>query len=198
MAELERCPICKLKKVENSVLLAGGDICCVCGDCGTYIIPRYRFSMLQREDVIQDNRIVHQRAAVMLERNLKGLNNGVRVDLVNGDICFSDTKERIDARFPATFQDRLERGFLNIVRSLPNSPLKSFAQSDIKHDLRNVLFLDEDCIDVTVVLQYMCDEGWLKIASGSGIRRYIATTKGMAVYDRANTAESSSNAFLTM
>ena len=136
----------------------------------------------------------------MLERNLKGLNDGVRIKIGdNESFCFASTGEEISKSYPSAFKDKLVRGFCNIIRSLRWSPTVSFSLDNIDHDKKSLLFIDDAYESENVILGYMVDEGWLvETASGDSRKRYRATAKGMDLFDTNKTKQKSGNAFLAM
>ena len=195
----EICPICRLY-IAKTILLANGDLIkCECRDCGSYIMSRPEFHLCQGESYC-DKKQVSRRSAVMLERNLKGLNDIVRIKVnEQGLFCFEATGESISKSYPTTFQDKLQRGFANIVRGLNRPATVPFYLDNIQHEKKSLLFIDDSYESVDDLLRYMVEEGWLKEAASGDIRKkYMATSKGMVLFDGNKNGNRSGNAFLAM
>ena len=196
--ETEICPICKLN-IAKTVLFSNCElISCKCRDCGHYIMSRPLFHLYQTAK--EDKKQIRMRSAVMLERNLKGLNEGVRIKIEDqGSFCFESTGEELSRSYPSSFRDKLVRGFCNIIRSLRWSPTVSFSLDNIKHEKKALLFIDDAYESENVILGYMVDEGWLiEAPSGDSRKHYRATAKGMDLFDANKTKQKSDNAFLAM
>lgn len=195
----ELCPICRLYIAETISSGNGEIIRCECRDCGSYTMARPEFHLCQGENYC-DKKQVRKRSAVMLERNLKGFNDRVRIK-VNGEgsLCFEATGESISKNYPKTFQDKLERGFTNIVRGLKRPATVPFLLDNIQHEKKSLLFIDDSYESEDDLLRYMVEEGWLKeTPSGDLRKKYRATTKGMGLFDSSKNGDESDKAFLAM
>lgn len=194
-----KCPLCDLYYVIEKCDSVGACYYVKCRDCGEYMMSRALFEERQSyKDYGKED--IFKRSAVMLERHLKGENTGVKIHFTQDKgFFFYDLGEPISSFYPITFRDKLERGYCNIIRGLSQSPLVRFKIDDIEHDSRKLLFSEDSCVDVKLILDFMMEEGWLRsVASPDSIRRYIATTKGLSLFDEKVKSLRSQNAFLAM
>lgn len=196
---LEICPICKLKAAKTSLFTNCDLISCECRDCGRYVMPRPQFHYYQSA-TYEDRKQIRMRSAIMLERNLKGLNYDVRIKIGEHEsFCYESTGEEISADYPTIFRDKLERGFINVIKALKWTPTVSFSLSDIQHNYKSLLFIDDAYEAENVILGYMVEEGWLKEkGNGDAGRKYRVTAKGMDLFDNKNHGEKSNRVFLAM
>lgn len=201
--EESHCAICGNTKAESCLVTGEYSEIWNCPDCGKYILPMhvaheiaYDFNY---EKTHGDKSHAHVCAAVMLERNLKGLNTDVRLDYKKGKGLFiAGTNIRLESCYPITFYEKLERGFFNIIRSLRFSPLMAFDFNKLEHNHRNLLFIDDSWSNPEIVLnEYLCEEGWLR-REGKEEKRYRVTTKGMQHFETASEKGNRAFAFLAM
>ena len=195
----EICPICHNPDIKTCLIGRNYQQEINCQDCGCYVIPRCKRSLIT--SITAENKILGCKcAAVMLERNLKGLNDNVKLDYEgNKSLFFVDTGECLEAYYPTTFYEKLERGFFNLVRSLKHSPLVKFSIKELKRKERSLLFIADPLENYKIVLDYICAEGWLQQFDGKEGEdtRYRVTTKGMQLFDVV-AVNKSPNAFLAM
>jgi nucleoside 2-deoxyribosyltransferase len=132
----------------------------------------------------------------MLERNLKGINDDVLIGFTQeNDLYFVETNTPLEDFFPKRAYEQLERGFYNIVRSMPHSRFGKFGLSNLRHDVYSLLFLDRQCERPHVLLSLMIDEGWI---SQKDKEPYALTVKGLRKYEENALAPRTKNAFLAM
>ena len=196
--EQTTCPICRNTIAKSSLVMTKDSEVWVCPDCGKFVMRRYAVREIAY-DLNYDKQRGHKCASVMLERNLKGLNECVRLeyDRERG-LRIAGTNVILESCYPITFYEKLERGFFNIVRSLRFSPLMAFDFNKLEHNHRNLLFIDDSWSNPDIVLQeYLCEEGWLR-REGKEEKRYRVTTKGMQHFEDVSGNGNRAFAFLAM
>ncbi len=198
----ENCPICQSPNVESCLMDARGNReRFTCHNCGSFEIPRFQAQLIK--DVTEKDRLYrHKCAVVMLERNLKGLNDTVqlRYDGNEKGLVFATTGERLEDFYPISFYEKLERGFYNLVRITQAAPWKRFSIGEINYNAKTLLFLDAPGTNANSALDFYCEEGWLTRYEYKGAVNsvmYRITSKGMQRFDSA-LANNSSNVFLAM
>jgi nucleoside 2-deoxyribosyltransferase len=195
-----KCPICGNQKCVQDVHSRYGF---VCQDCGKYRLGPWAYSDISSGKSRSENRLLfHKYASVLLERNLKGLNDGVALEYDgNGHLVFYATSERVDSHYPDSYLEKFERGFCNIVRSLKRSPLWSFKMESLAHNLRNLLFLEDTLVNPLRAVRRMVEIGWFEeirsetLSEGHSFR---LTLDGIRHYEETANRNPSSNAFLAM
>ena len=196
--DAQHCPICKNYKVTSMLVMLRDSEIWECPDCGKFEIERHVTHQIAY-DLNYDKQRGHKCASVMLERNLKGLNEGVRLEYDRvGGLRIAGTNVSLESCYPITFYDKLERSFFNIVRALRFSPLMAFDFNKLEHNHRNLLFVDDSWSNPEIVLkEYLCEEGWLR-REGKDEKRYRVTTKGMQHFESVSGKGTRAFAFLAM
>lgn len=199
----KQCPICKSTNIESSLNAANDQQERFrCHNCGSFEIPQSQFRII--DGITNNNNLVkHKCAAVVLERNLKGLNDNVQLQYAEKEkgLIFTNTGERIEDFYPTSFYEKLERGFFNLVRVIKFAPWRDFTLENITYDTNSLFFIDAQGSKSNRALDFYCEEGWLKrceykIGTILTVTHKI-TTKGMLYFD-SHAVDSPANAFLAM
>ena len=135
-------------------------------------------------------------ASIMLERNLKNLNDWILIGYCSDKgLFFLETGVALEDLYPKRFFEKLERGFFNIVRAMPRSQFSKFRLTELKHDINCLLFSDDFNEIPSNLVSLMVNEGWLSQAKDGP---YGLTVKGADRYEAKALAPDKSNAFLAM
>ncbi|MCR5752830.1 MAG: hypothetical protein K6G91_12815 [Kiritimatiellae bacterium] len=174
-----------------------------CPDCGKYRLGPWAYNDIPSGKRRNENRLLfHKYASVLLERNLKGLNEGVALEYDGeGHLVFYATGERVDSYYPESYLERFERGFCNIVRSFKRSPLWSFKLDSLGHNTRNLLFLEETMVNPLLAVRRMVEIGWfeeLRPETPSEGYSFRLTLAGIRHFEESAILNPTSNAFLAM
>lgn len=196
---METCPICCCKQVTKLPNMGGYDSydCC---NCGKYALAAFAYRALTADrDSLhgRDRQYMQRCAAVMLERNLKGLNEGVVIDYdPDKMLYFLANDVSLDEYYPKSALDRLERAFFNIIRDLTPSPFVDFTEQSFKHHVPSLLFSVDGFERPREMFSMMVSAGWLtKVSKNDDV--FLVTMKGLERFEEQAEIKSS-NAFLAM
>ncbi len=200
MNSLLKCPICGCSECRQD---SYSRFAYECHECGKYRLGLRANSSLTFECERQKNRLLfHKYAAVMLERNLKGLNDGLVLELYGtGTLVVYATGERLDSYYPESYLEKFERGFCNIVRSLKHSLLGRFQLDGLKYNLHNLLYVEDSLMNPIQAIMRLVEIGWLdeiKPELLSEGRSFRITVNGFRHFEETKNKFTSSNAFLAM
>ena len=200
MSDTLNCPICGNQKCVQDAHNRYGFIC---PECGNYRLSQWVYSDILSGKRRNDNKLqFHKYASVLLERNLKGLNDGVALEYDgNGNLTFCATGERVDAYYPEAYLEKIERGFCNIARSFKRSLFWSFKLDGLAHNVHNLLFLEDAWVNPLQAVKRMMEIGWIEevrtetLSEGHSFR---LTLDGIRHFEETANRHSSSHAFLAM
>lgn len=191
------CPICLRDGVPEEY--NGGYHKYDCYNCGRFMLDQIAHLALCGSAVSlwrRDRKYMWKCASIMLERNLKRLNDYILLRFSEEKkLYFSDTGASLEDFFPKRAYEQLERGFYNLVRAMPYSRFGVFRLADLRHDIYNLLFLDRQYENPNRITSLMIDEGWIY---QKGTEPYALTIKGMRKFEDDAVASKTSNAFLAM
>lgn len=191
------CPICRKQGVAE--VYNGGYHKYECYNCGRFMLDTMAYHALtDSENSLWSRKHTYmlRGASLMLERNLKGINDDVLIGFTQeNDLYFVETNTPLEDFFPKRAYEQLERGFYNIVRSMPHSRFGKFGLSNLRHDVYSLLFIDRQCEHPRVLLSLMIDEGWI---SQKDKEPYSLTVKGLGKYEASVLSPQTANAFLAM
>ena len=192
-----RCPICAAKDVAEQY---DGEVhTYACPHCGRFRLDKVAYLALTDSNYslrARDYYCARRCESVMLERNLKQLNDSVLISYSQEkNLFFLETGVPLDDFYPRGFSEKLERGLFNLVRALPYSPFVSFIAEVFHHDLASLLFIYDYNEDPKSLLGLMVKEGWL---SCCGQDRYALTVEGMKLFEEKGRAPDPTKAFLAM
>ena len=191
------CPICHRAQIEEQYY--GGHHKYSCPNCGCYMLDHLAYHALTdsfNSLYERDKAYMCRCASVMLERNLKKLNDSILIRYQEEKGLFFDgTGAPLEEFYPKSFFDKLERGFFNLVRAVPCSKLAKFQFSSIQYSLGSLLFVDGHIGEsVRHILNLMESEGWL-LASDMDCS---FTMKGLDRFEEKALSPGRANAFLAM
>lgn len=192
------CPICFMDGVVTEY--KGGYHKYACHNCGRFMLDTIAHKFFADKNdgapIAEDRNYLLKCASVMLERNLKRLNEYVLIGAsVAKGLYFCDTGVPMSTLYPTRGYDKLKRGFLNIVRALPGSYFRPFYFRTLKYDPRSLLFICDDNENPLDLMTLMINEGWVaKPANGP----YSLTIKGMQLFEEESLSSDNANAFLAM
>ena len=196
-SKMNKCPICQNESCAEEY--NGGYYKYSCPNCGRYMLDHvahqvltYSSNSLHERDVAYMCRC----AAVMLERNLKQLNNSIliRYESEKG-LFFPETGSSLEELYPKGFFEKLERGFFNLVRAMPPSKFVKFTLFSFQGRWNRLLFIDTHQEKPETILSLMVDQGWI---SHSKNGPYVLTVKGMDRFEAKAILPEKSHAFLAM
>ena len=171
-----------------------------CHNCGKFALAAFGYRALTADRSSlhsRDRQYMQKCISVMLERNLKRLNDGVVIDYEpKKGLYFLANDVPLDAYYPKSSLDRFERAFFNIVRALSPSPFVDFTETSFKYPLPSLLFSLDSFERPKEMLAMMVSAGWLtKVAMDDDV--FLVTMKGLERFEE-NAVDKSSNAFLAM
>ena len=195
--DADRCPICAAKGVADQY--DGEFHAYACPHCGSFRLDKAAYSALVDSNCTlrgRDYYYARRCESVMLERNLKRLNDSILISYSQDkNLFFSETGVPLDDFYPRGFSEKLERGFFNLVRALPYSPFVSFFTEVFNHNLSSLLFIYDYNESPNDLLRLMVKQGWL---SGGEQDKYALTVDGMKLFEEKGIAPDATKAFLAM
>ena len=195
--DTDRCPICAERGVTDQY---DGEVhAYVCPHCGSFRLDKRAYLALPVPNHSlrsRDYYYARKCESVMLERNLKHLNDSILISYSQEkNLFFSETGAALEDFYPRSFLEKLERGFFNIVRALPFSTFVSFFTECFHHDLSSMLFVCDYNEDPKSLLSLMAKQGWISYSTQG---KYSFTVEGMNLFEAKGRAPDSIKAFLAM
>ena len=196
-SKMHKCPICQNESCTE--VYNGGYHKYSCDNCGSFMLDIVAYHALtdSKCSLHQRDPVCMSRCeSVMLERNLKGLNDHILISF-NSDsgLFFAETGTKLVDIYPVGFFEKLERGYFNLVRAMKDIGFAKFQIGNIPYDVGSLLFLDKSGHELPQnALALMVDEGWMTHTNIA----YAFTVKGMDRFEAKAILPEKSHAFLAM